>query len=161
MRLKINLLFILALTLFVTSCNEDGYADYDPGKTAVQELSGEWYVKLLVDGEDAYNIGYYLLSTYNTNANSADEMWIDDDGVWPMKVVTPVNVQALTFSGSDLQGADDISINISDGGIIKDGAVSPSGATTDSIHMNVIFSDDPETEYTIAGYRRTGFLEEE
>ena len=45
MKKKINLIVILAVSALLFSCDEDGYADYDPGKTQMQDLSGEWHVQ--------------------------------------------------------------------------------------------------------------------
>jgi hypothetical protein len=56
----------------------------------------------------------------------------------------------------------DINVKITEGRIIKDGSVPPSGTTTDSIVFMVEFEDDaPGTVYRASGYRRTGFLEDE
>lgn len=171
MKIFTRILLLLFFAVFFISCEDEGYADYDPGDTMVQELSGDWYVRLLLDGEDVYGIGYYLLSTYNTADDNGEEMWVDDHELWPMKVTTPVNVGGKTFSGSDLgneysyEDNDEniISpvVDIIDGGVLENATTSPGGTTTDSIYMNVEFSDDPGTTYTIAGYARTGFFEDE
>ncbi|WP_409187208.1 lipid-binding protein [Antarcticibacterium sp. 1MA-6-2] len=50
---------------------------------------------------------------------------------------------------------------MTNGKVLLDAATTSGGNITDSIHMNVEFSDDPGTVYTLAGYRRTGFLEDE
>ncbi|UJH92362.1 hypothetical protein LZ575_07495 [Antarcticibacterium sp. 1MA-6-2] len=93
-------LIIMFISFSLVSCDTGG--DPDPGATEVVDLAGDWYVMLLVDGEDIYGLGYNLISTYNT-ASDEQEMWVDDHELWPMKVVTPVNVQSLTFSGTDLE----------------------------------------------------------
>lgn len=154
--------------LSLVSCDKGG--DPDPGATKVVDMAGDWYVKLMIDGEDVYHIGYYLLSTYNTAANDGQEMWVDDHELWPTKVKVPVNVESMTFEGStlnnlysyELQG-ETISpdVTITDGKVLMDAATTSGGNTADSIHMNIEFSDDPGTVYTIAGYRRTGLLEDE
>lgn len=150
------------------SCDTGG--DPDPGATKVVDLAGDWYVMLLVDGEDIYGLGYNLISTYNT-ASDDQEMWVDDHELWPMKVATPVNVESLTFSGTDLANlysyedseGETVSpvVDITNGKVLLNAATTSGGNTTDSIHMNLEFSDDPSTVYTLAGYRRTGFLEDE
>lgn len=162
MKLKINILLIL-MSFVVISCDTDGYEDYTAGATNVQDVSGEWYVQTLVDGEVA--LDYTLISTYNTAANTANEMWVDDhQNIWWFKVKTPVNVEAKTFSGTDLASNVDgyeITVNISNGMIVKDGATTTEGDVADSISFDIEFSDDPGTIYTIQGYRKTGFLEGE
>lgn len=159
---------MMFISVSLLSCDVGG--DPDPGATEVVDLAGDWYVMLLVDGEDIYGLGYNLISTYNT-ASDDEEMWVDDHELWPMKVVTPVNVESLTFSGTDLENlysyedseGETVSpvVDITNGKVLLNAATTSGGNTTDSIHMNVEFSDDPGTVYTLAGYRRTGFLEDE
>lgn len=174
MRQNIKLIALFAfMTIAFTSCEEEGYADYDPGQTNVKEVSGEWYVKFLVDGEDIYGIGYTLLDTYNTAANSSDTMWINDNmNTWVYKVKVPVNIDAKTFSGNDLESSIDddddpvtpnyeVTVNISEGKVLKGAATTAAGNVTDSIHFKAVFSDDPGTIYQIAGFKRTGFEEDE
>ena len=70
-----------------------------PGMTETVDLAGQWYVQVdYVDGEDVYEdfygIGRILMLTYNTSANKADEMIIDDLGnFWEFKV--KVSLQML------------------------------------------------------------------
>ena len=167
-------LFLGLLIIFnFTACDEGG--DPDPGATQVVDMAGDWYVRLLVDGEDIYGLGYYLLSTYNSSANNGNEIWIDDHELWPFKVKTPINLNAKTFSGSGLvseysytQELEDETevevtpiVTITDGLIVANGATTTGGNPSDSISFTVEFSDDPGTIYTIEGYKRTGFLEDE
>ena len=169
----LKLLFCFTLIFGFTACDEGG--DPNPGETAIVEVSGDWYVQLLVDGEDIYGIGYYLLSTYNTSANNGNEMWIDDHELWPFKVKASVNISAKTFEGSSLENEysyeDELEdgtkvdvfpiVTITNGQIVKDGATTTGGNPSDSISFTIEFSDDPGTIYTIEGYKRTGFLEDE
>lgn len=163
MKLKINFLLLLIVSGLFFSCDTDGYADYDAGGTKVEELSGEWYAQLLLDGEVV--VDYGLISTYNTAANTGDLMWVDDhQNLWWFKVKTPVNVEAKTFSGTDLaSNVDDyeITVTISNGMVVEDGGTTTEGDVADSISFDVEFSDDPGTVYTVQGYRKTGFLEGE
>ncbi|MEN3322812.1 lipid-binding protein [Mariniflexile soesokkakense] len=153
-------LLLFTVSLFITSCDEGG--DPDPGATATVEMAGDWYVKLLVDGSDIYGIGYYQFSTYNTAANNGTQMWFDDHELWPSKVKANINLSSLTFNGSQLENEYDSStLDITNGIIIKKGTVAPSGTVVDSISFNVEFSDDPGTIYQVAGYKRTGFLEDD
>ncbi len=173
MKKIIKSIFVLLLTINFTACDEGG--DPNPGATEVVDMAGDWYVQLLLDGEDIYGIGYYLLSTYNTSANNGNEMWIDDHELWPMKVKASVNTNAKTFEGSNLENEYSYTIELDDeteeevfpmvtitnGQIIFDGATTTGGNPSDSISFTVEFSDDPGTIYTIEGYKRTGFLEDE
>ena len=156
---------ILSLLFFLsfTACDEGG--DPDPGATSTVEMAGDWYVQFLVDGVDVYNLGYTKITTYNTAANDGTEIWIDDNqNTWWFKVKCPVNTSNLTFSGTGLySNVDDyeVDVDISNGIIVKDGATTSGGNTSDSIYFEAVFSDDPTTTYQLVGYKRTGFLEDE
>lgn len=54
-----------------------------------------------------------------------------------------------------------IMVKIFEGFIMKDMVVAPSKFVTDSINIQLEWSDDPGTKYRYAGFRRTGFLEDE
>ncbi|WP_274473810.1 lipid-binding protein [Mangrovimonas aestuarii] len=159
----IQLLSLLVFAFSFTSCDEGG--EPDPGGTKVEKMAGDWYVEFLVDGEDIYNLGYALISTYNTASDDGTEMWIDDhQNTWWFKVKCPVNVDNMTFSGSGLESnVDDyeVVVDITNGEIIKDGATTSGGNTSDYIRFEAVFSDDPTTTYELVGYKRTGFLEDE
>ena len=158
------------MLLFFTFSSCDEVGDIDVGGTSTENMAGDWYVQLLVDGEDIYGVGYYLISTYNTSANTGDEMWIDDHETWPMKVKATVNTTDMTISGTSLEnlysyssGGETISpsATITNGSIVKDGAETSGGNQSDLISFNVEYADDPGTIYTIVGYKRTGFAEDE
>lgn len=163
-----NILKVFAVILAVlglSSCAKE-----EIGGTAVQDMAGEWYVK--VDGvdsngnvvaEDPFGMGYFPLYTYNTNDNSPSHMYVNDDqNFWPFCVIVDVNYEAGTFQ---VVGAEDsfkgISVDVADGAIVKDGTVSQSGYTADSISFKVKFEDDDYVgvyydALWIHGYRRTG-----
>jgi len=157
---------ILAVALF-TSCDEK--ADYEQIDSNVVEAAGEWWVNYTTDG---YESGYTKLLTFNTAADDGKEIWISDEGnFWVYKVKCPVNIDLdnVTFSGTDLisvalwQGEPyDIAINVTNGKIIKDAVTNlASGAVADSIYFEIEFEDDPGTIYQAAGFRKTGFVEDE
>tara|TARA_R110001583_G_scaffold60988_2_gene180747 strand:- start:708 stop:1214 length:507 start_codon:yes stop_codon:yes gene_type:complete len=154
------ILFVSLLTLAV-SCDE--HEDLDVGTTALVEASGDWYVEFLIDGVDVYGLGYNLLTT----SNSADEtsIWIDDHAnIWQFKAKCPIDIESLKFDGSDLESSVDgydVTLQITNGTIIKDGATSTGGNVVDSIYFEAEFSDDPGTIYQFAGYKRTGLAEDE
>lgn len=158
----------LFLLFSFSSCDEGG--NPNPGGTSVETMSGDWYVELLLDGDDVYGLGYNLLSTYNTSSNNGTQMWIDDHELWPMKVKANVDTSTLTISGSSLENLYSYTsggvevfpmVTITNGEIIKNGATTTGGHTSDKISFNVEFSDDPGTIYQMVGYKRTGFLEDE
>ena len=137
--------------------------DPDVGGTATQAVAGEWFTTFTIAGEDVYGLGYQLVTTSNTAANSAGEFLITDDAhTWDYKVKTPLNLDAKTFGGTGLANLSyDITVNITNGKILPGAATSSGGNVTDSIYFEAEFSDDPGTIYQVAGYRRTGFLEDE
>lgn len=155
------------VVLFVTilsSCSpNEEYEDYTIAKSPVIEMSGDWYVQTFV-GSDVV-VGYSLITTSNTSVDDGTEIQIfDQQNIWWFNAKTPVNIGAQTFAGNNLasnvQGYE-ITVNIANGSIIKGGTTSTSGKIADSISFDIEFSDDPGTIYTIAGYKRTGFLEDE
>jgi hypothetical protein len=160
MKNKLLILFAF-LTIGLMSC--DLGDDPDVGGTATQAVAGEWFTTFTVAGEDVYGLGYQLITTSNTAANSVSEFLITDDAhTWDYKVKTPLNLDAKTFGGSALPNlAYDITVNIANGKILPGAATSTGGNVTDSIYFEAEFSDDPGTIYQVAGYRRTGFLEDE
>jgi len=137
-----------------------------PGMTATEPLAGQWYCQCdVVVGEDVYEDGYgvgdFLLLTYNTAANKAEEMIIDDLGnFWEFKVKVTANQSALTFSAADTQnlvaGYEDLVCQITDGKMIPGGATTPSGQPADYIEFTVEFSDG-DYPCIIHGYRYAGF----
>ena len=131
--------------------------------TKVQAMAGEWWINVLVDGSDI-GAGYNLITTSNTAANTATDLLLDDGGLWPAKIVATVNVKALTFSpisNLDNKYSSTIKVSIIEGKILKGAATTPGLNKTDSIYVKFEFSDDPGTQYEYAGYRRTGFQEDE
>lgn len=98
---------------------------------------------------------------------------------WPFMVRANVDLGCMTFTANDksiaIVGAKpatatvpakppvpyDITVKITNGKVIKDGSTPPSKTTTDSIVFETEFGDDPGTIYRAAGYKRTGFLEDE
>ncbi|PHQ62452.1 MAG: hypothetical protein COC08_00790 [Maribacter sp.] len=156
-----KILLFLLLGTFVTSCDEGG--NPDPGETSVVEMAGDWYVQGFIG--DQLIADYLLISTYNTATDDGTEMWVDDQGnFWEFKAKSPVNTTSLTFSGDALDSDFDgyiITVSISNGTIVKDGATTSGGNTADGISFDIEFSDDPGTIYTLSGYKRTGLLEDE
>jgi hypothetical protein len=153
-KLLFGALVLMVFTTF-TSCDE--VEDIDVGGTSVEDMSGDWYLE--------FNGSYYLMTTYNTAADNGQEMWIDDNqNFWWFKAKCPVNATSLTFAGSDLPSSYDgydITVTITNGKIEKGTAVTSGGNKSDAISFDIEFSDDPGTIYSLAGYKRTGFAEDE
>ncbi|MEP1487029.1 MAG: lipid-binding protein [Algibacter sp.] len=152
------LLFTLSLSI---SCDEGG--DPDPGATSTVEMAGDWFVQLATDG--VASGAYYQISTYNTSTDDGTEMWVDDhQNFWWFKAKSPVNLNSLTFSGSDLASSVDgydITVSITNGAITKGDTETSAGNISDGISFDIEFSDDAGTIYSLVGYKRTGLLEDE
>jgi hypothetical protein len=117
---------------------------------------------------DIYGSGKVSVFTYNTAANTADEMWFSDYAAsssdasfWDYKLKVDVNYETGTFScettpNTSYEGCD---ITIVGGKILEGAATTPRGAAADSIVAYVKFSDDSNgfTFMKMAGYRYTGF----
>lgn len=163
MKSIVKFVFVSVLFIFISSCDEDGYADYDAGETNVQELSGEWWVAgFNPDGELISD--YHLWSTYNTAANN-DTLWLDDHGsAVELKTRVQANIDELTFGNSTettevLTGG---TVLVQNGVVVPEGTMAPaSGAVVDSIYFQAEFDWDPGVIYTFHGHSRTGFLEDE
>jgi len=124
------------------------------------EISGEWWVDYF-DGEDHSGLTKLIIS--NTSADDGTEIWISDEhNFWEYKVKCPVNMNQLTFTGSDLTDIEhDILVQINGGKMLKNAAKSTSGLVTDSLYFEVEFEDNPGTIYQASGWRKTGYLEDE
>lgn len=157
---KINILYTTIMLLLVVTTYSSCKKDQVIGGTEVQDMSGEWWVNTTYDGGES---GFYKISTFNTAANSASEMWIDDDNTfYGLKAKVKTNVSSHTFTADE---ADElyyeVKVTITDGKVIKNAATAPgTGIKTDSIYFNATFTGDP-TVYNYAGYKRTRFHEDD
>jgi hypothetical protein len=152
---------ILIAGLFMSACDLGSEPTIEG--TKLQAMAGEWWINILVDGEDI-GAGFNLITTSNTAANNETDLILDDHELWPAKIVAKVNLPALTFTAAPgLSNAydPDIKVSVVDGKILKGAATTPGGNKTDSIYVKFEFSDDPGVQYEYAGYRRTGFREDE
>jgi hypothetical protein len=159
---KIYYLMALCVMIF-TSCQKEE----EVGGTAMQSMAGEWFVRMSADGGKTFGPDYYHFSTYNTADNSQTTMWFDDlKTFWQTKGKVSVNLENKTFSGENIKNVTyaDSFFTVLDGKLLEKAAkASGSKTVTDSIYFKMRFSDDddPSTEYVFAGYRKTGFLEDE
>jgi len=155
---KIKRIYILILVLLCISCDVSN--NPEAGGTATQEFAGEWVVNVLRDGNTFNRTN---IATYNTAANIDTEMWVDDlENTWGLKAKVNLDSESSTFFGENLPEIYfGVTVNITNGEIIKNGTVAPSGAVVDSIFFNAEFSDIPGEIWQYSGYKRTGFLEDE
>lgn len=177
------ILTLLCCTVF-TSCEKD-----EIGGTATQSMAGQWYVTIdavdesgnpIDEGEDYFGVGRVLMLTYNTAANDADKMWIDDLGNFDLPTVydnsaypsysfknlVNINLNALTFSSDEAENkAGEFPITIEDGKILKGAGTQNNGSKCDSIVFYVKyvgdpwFPDDGYAKYKVSGVRYSGLEE--
>lgn len=166
MKKYISILFALLLVAF-TGCDVE--TDTDPGGTGVQMMAGHWIVTFTTPTGDVY--GPMNLYTYNTADDNGTEMWINDkNGFWNFNIKCPVTYSSLTFATGSTPSTNiatnkdgsayDITVAVTDGKIVLNGAKSPAGHVTDAISFGIEFQDDPGSVYTCTGYRYTGFTED-
>ena len=148
---------IVALAaLVLTSCEKEPI-----GGTAVQALSGQWYVQ--VDGYDTvgdsvviedFNGGRCLLLTYNNNANQPNKLMINDKkGFWNFIVEVDCDLNTLTFGSADTleNQSYNCGVWLNNGKIVKGGTKTTSGAVADYIQFDINFDDDDLAQYGMPG----------
>ncbi|MBT1685767.1 lipid-binding protein [Dawidia soli] len=161
--------------MVLLSCDSD---DPSIGRTAGQEIAGEWWVTYSVDGEDAGG-GYSEIITSNTAANVNTEMLLSDfvnptaagGNFWTYKIKTQIDPTSKKFSADEVTSTAtpggelyDIKVNVLNGQIFIDGGKSRTGVKTDSIYFEIQFEDDTTpfaTTFVVQGHRRTGFTEDD
>lgn len=162
MNKKLGYIAIFVAGVFLSGCD----LGTEPAKegTKLQVMCGEWFVRVLQDGDDIGG-GYYLVTTSNTADNNETDLILDDHETWPAKVITKVSLGGMTFNAApNLTNMYDAKVGVSilEGKIIKGAATSTGGNKTDSIYVKFEFVDKGEKSVIdYAGYRRTGFLEDE
>lgn len=184
------ILALLCCAVF-TSCEKD-----EIGGTATESMAGQWYVTIdavdesgnpIEGGEDYFGIGRVLLLTYNTAANDADKMWVDDLSnfdlayqydyagypSYSLKSIVNIDQNALTFSSSNAQNQSAVNdyesdlypITIEGGKILKGAGHQNNGSACDSIVFFVKYEGDPwypddgYAKYKVSGIRYSGLVE--
>jgi len=167
---------LLFCAVFTTSCEKE-----EVGSTATESMAGQWYVtadavdesgNLVYADADLFGIGRFMLLTYNTSANSANEMIITDLGnFWDFKVKVSCDQTGMTFSTNTTENNnlvadyEDINVTITNGTITKDGGVQNNGSKADAIDFYITFSDDAYpanygyAKYHVYGVRYSGLAE--
>lgn len=165
MKLKYIIVLLVMVSSIVGCDPNDTIDDYaiEYVSPSGEMLQGEWYVTYKVDGVDVFDVGYTKVSLYNTSENTGNQLWIDDhQNFWWMKALLDINVEVLTFSATDSEEVyDDITVTITNGQVFPGVGMTAAGNVTDSIYMEVAFSNDSPRVWTVSGVRRTGFLEDE
>jgi len=156
--------------VLISACDKRNLPD--KGATYAESVSNEWWVVLSQNGSALTDPA--KISTYNTSMNQ-DSIFVDDLGnIWPFKCKAKIDLTNMAFSTEKTQSLTDIkvpgsspaqyyrpTVTITNGKILPKAAKSLSGNPTDSIYMEIEFSDDPGNKYVIAGSARTRFSEDE
>lgn len=181
-----NYIIVILLVVTMGSCqfldNLDKIPDPEVEYASTYPVSGEYYVLYNHSefGEDALSVGFTKIFVTNTAANDGKEIWIGDFASDPnsyefyqYKVKIPVNMDNLTFGSETpiINNVDgyEIGITVSNGKIIENASLQPSGVMSDSIYFEITFDDiDLIEKYgastdvlMVSGFRRTGFIEDE
>lgn len=156
-----------------TSCEKE-----EIGGTATESMAGDWYVTCdavdengdVVPGfEDLFGLGRFHILTYNTAANTGDQLYVDDLGeFWEFKVKATSNINAMTFATNGAvanEAYEDCDVTITGGKILPKAGRQNNGSPADSIVFYVSFSDDDYpaaygyANYKISGIRYSGLEE--
>ncbi len=165
---KYLMLLFAVLSFSLTGCEE---TDVEAGGTVVEKMAGTWYVtweqkNAQGEWEDVLG-GTVELNTYNTAANVPTEMWLKEGYLLNTALKVTTNYAGRTFEMAETSiavneanwGAPKITLSITDGKVLEGEATTPSGMPADSIVFFVNVQGDDT--YKIAGFRRTGFAEDE
>lgn len=166
-------MFMVALVGMFTFVSCDPETDEKAGGTAVEKMAGHWVVTVDAVDENGNVIDENLLgkkidlNTYNTAANEADKMWLDDGGKF-YNVKMKVNV--TDYKNGKFEAIPNTSYNPSDdsagnveflkGQVLYGQGKNLHGAPVDSICYTVKFDDDEDgLIYRVSGKRYSGFTE--
>lgn len=165
-------MFMVALVGMFTFGSCDPETDEKAGGTAVEKMAGRWVVTVDAVDEDGNVIDENLLgkkidlNTYNTAANDADKMWLDDAAFYGVKM----KVNITDYKNGKFEATPNTCYNPSDdeagnveflkGQVLYGQGKNIHGAPVDSICYTVKFSDDDNALiYRISGKRYSGFTE--
>lgn len=132
-------------------------------------MAGLWDVTVDVVDEQGNvlgTVGTININTYNTAANDADKMWLEDDAFYRVKM----KVNVTDYNNGKFEGTPNTSYNPSDakagnieflkGQVLYGQGKNLHGMPVDSICYTVKFDDDENAcIYRISGTRHSGFTE--
>ena len=162
-------MFMVALVATFTFVSCDPETDEKAGGTAVEKMAGLWDVTVDVVDEQGNVLGTVStinINTYNTAANDADKMWLEDDAFYGVKM----KVNVTDYNNGKFEGTPNTSYNPSKaqagnieflkGQVLYGQGKNLHGMPVDSICYTVKFTDDDKGAiYRIAGTRHSGFTE--
>ena len=177
MKSKIKSL-ILFIVLSATFIGCETYSDPKVEYSPIYPLSGEWRVRItnLNTGALVAN-SMYTLGTYNTADNAENQMWIRTTSNIPtfspatvrtLKAKISCDVQSLSFSTTAVTQNLNVTTNavldtivITEGKITLNSVTMPSKVTADRIFFKLTKTKSPGVIYSVEGYRRTRWAEDE
>ena len=146
-------MFLVALLGMFTFGSCDPETDEKAGGTAVEKMAGRWVVTVDAVDEDGNVIDENLLgkkidlNTYNTAANDADKMWLDDAAFYGVKM----KVNITDYKNGKFEATPNTCYNPSDdeagnveflkGQVLYGQGKNIHGAPVDSICYTVRFSE--------------------
>ena len=162
-------MFMVALAATFTFVSCDPETDEKAGGTAVEKMAGLWDVTVDVVDEQRNvlgTVGTININTYNTAANDADKMWLEDDAFYGVKM----KVNVTDYNNGKFEGTPNTSYNPSKaqagnieflkGQVLYGQGKNLHGMPVDSICYTVKFDDDQNAcIYRISGTRHSGFTE--
>jgi len=145
----------------------------DYGGAKVQQMANGWWVlayssktgPIVIPPPASWDTAsnHIFFTTYNTSADSANELWVDDlqniGGNYDVKAVLNVNLSGYTMNSSgaaNLYGSAN-SVTWANGKIFPKGGVSRTGVVCDSIFVQFLMAANPGDTITFKGVSRTGF----
>ena len=169
MRKIIFVILIVAGAFLLNGCSKATPSVYPnlSGSTATVKMSNGWWVNVSLKGQPGNLLPKpVFFETYNASSNVSDSLWIDDLGnFWNFKVLTTADYSSLTFKGTGLINTYySDTANVNNGKILLKAGHSRAGNVTDSLYIEVQFSDDQPAfgnTYIISGTARTGFIEDD
>lgn len=158
---------IVAFGLLFFTCKME---EPDVITASTYPVSGEWWVRYFLNDAEVSG-GYIALLTYNTASDKGDSIWVDDAGdFWneAIKIKSSVDVANRIFSTTNSVNINDTatvlprtSVTLINGKVLLGATTTTGGNKSDSIYVEFQYSNDPGNTYVAAGYRRTGFYEDE
>jgi hypothetical protein len=171
-------LIVAALLMgFTTSCDSDpSDSSTNAGGTAVKKMCGEWVANVYycesassdisnIENWEWEDLGSFHLLTYNTAANKANEMWVDDQGNcylgdsddYSHKIKVNVQYGSKTFSVTDAANEYGENATVVGGKVMLDAASIDMGrgqfAKADSIVYYVNVNGAGSGYLKVSGYR--------
>lgn len=174
MKKYISMLMVALMAAFTfASCDTE--TDEKAGGTAVEKMAGQWVVTdeqvdengniIERDLDENGKIVKFDLYTYNTSANDANKMWLEEGSFWGVKMkvnITDYNNGKFTADANaayNIEGSANNQVEYLNGQVLYGQGKNLHGMPTDSISITVKFNDADGKIYRYSGIRYSGFQE--